>query len=78
MVRKKTLNGDGLVLMDEVTMNLTGITPLSVGDSVRNYFWPVVKTSEPVPKLGSGLVSFAHTVMGFLKCLLCLFIRKAV
>jgi len=42
-------------LMDEVTVDLTGMTLLSIGDGVRNHFRPVVsKPSKPVHELGPG------------------------
>ena len=41
-------------LVDEVTMDLTGVTLFSIGDSVRNHFRSiVVKSSKSVSKLGS-------------------------
>jgi len=61
-------------LMDEVTMDLTCMASLSIGNGVRDLLRPVIaKSSKPVFEFGSGLVSFAHTVMRFFECLLCLF-----
>jgi len=64
-------------LIDELTMNLTGMGSLSIGDGVRDHLQLVIaKSSKPVSEFGSGLVSSAHTVMSFFECLLCLFMRK--
>ena len=63
-----------LCLMDEVTVDLTGIASLSIDDGVRDYFRPLVaKSSKPVFELRSGLVSSTCTVMSFFECLMCLF-----
>ena len=61
-------------LMDEVTVNLTDMTSLSIGDGVRDHLQPVIaKSPKSVSELRSKLVSSAHTVMSFFECLLCLF-----
>ena len=65
-------------LVDDITVDLTSVTLLSIGDSVRNHLWPVVaKSSESIFKFGFGLVSSAYTVESFPDGFLCLFIRKA-
>ena len=57
-------------LMDEVTMDLTGMTSLSVGDNIRDHLRPIVaKSYKPVSELRSRLVSYAHTVMSFFEYL---------
>jgi len=61
--------------MDEVTIDLTSMALLSIGDGVRDHFRPIVaKSSKLVSELRSGLVSFAHTIVSFPECLLCLFV----
>ena len=61
-------------LMDEVTMDLTGMVSLSIGDGIRDHLRPVItKSSKPVFELWSRLVSSAHIVMSFIECLLYLF-----
>jgi len=61
-------------LIDEVTMDLTCMASLRIGNGVRDHFRPVIaKSSKPVFEFGFGLVSSAHTVMRFFECLLCLF-----
>ena len=65
-------------LVDEVTVDLTGVTPLSIGDGSRNHLWPLVaKSSELIFKFRSGLVSSAHTIVSFHKGFLCLSVQKA-
>ena len=62
-------------LMDEVTVDLTGMTSLSIGDGVRDHLRPIVaKSLKPVSELRSGLVSSVHTIMSFFEHLLCLLI----
>ena len=62
-------------LMDEVTVDLTGMASLSIGDGIRDYLRPIVaKSSKPASELRSGLVSSTHTIMSFFECLLCLFV----
>jgi len=59
--------------MDKVTIDLTGMASLSIGDGVRDHLRPVIaKSSKPVFKLRSELVSSAHTVISFFEHLLCL------
>ena len=42
-------------LMYEVTMDLTNVTSISIGDVVRNQLWPIIaKPLKSVPKLGPG------------------------
>ena len=61
-------------LMDEVTMDLTGMASLSIGDDVRDHFLPMIaKSSKSVSEFGSGLIRSAHTIMSFFEYLLCLF-----
>jgi len=58
-------------LMDEVTVDLTGMASLSIGNGVRDHLWPIiVKSSKPISELRSGFVRSAHTVMSFFKHLL--------
>ena len=65
-------------LMDEVTVDLTGMASLSIGDDVRDHLRPIVaKSFKPVSELRSELVSSAHTAVSFPQCLLCLFVLKA-
>jgi len=65
--------------MDEVTVDLTGMASLSIGDGVRDHLRPIVaKSSKPVSELRSGLVSSTHTVVSFPEGFLCLFVRKTV
>ena len=64
-----------LCLMDKVTMDLTGLASLTIGDGVRDHFRPIVaKSSKPISELRVGLVSSARTIMSFFKYLLCLFV----
>ena len=59
--------------MNKVTMNLTGMTSLSISDGVRDHLWPIVaKSSKPIFELRSRLV--ISTVMSFLGHLLYLFV----
>jgi len=40
--------------MDEVTMDLIGVTPLNIANGVPNHLWPVVaKSSKSISKFGS-------------------------
>ena len=60
-------------LMDKVTVDLTGMASLSIGDGIRDQLRPIVaKSSKLVSELRSGLVSSAHTVTSFFERLLCL------
>ena len=62
-------------LMDEITVDLTCMTSLSIGDGVRDLLRPVIaKPSKLVSEFGSGLMSSTHTVMSFFEYLLCLFV----
>ena len=62
-------------LMDEVTVDLTGMASLSIGDDVRDHLRLIVtKSSKPVSELGAGLVSSACFIMSFFECLMCLFV----
>ena len=66
-------------LMNKVTVDLTCMTSLSVGDGIRDHLRPIIaKSSEPVSELGYGLMSSAHTIMSFFKCFLCLFVWKTL
>jgi len=61
-------------LMNEVTMNLTGVASLSVSDGVRDHLRPIVsEPSKSIAKLQIRLVSSARTVVSSLKCLMRLF-----
>jgi len=56
-------------------MDLTHMTSLSISDGIRDHLRLIIaKSSKRVPELGSGLVSFAHTIMSFFGCLLYLFV----
>jgi len=60
-------------LMDKVTVDLTGIASLSIGDGVRDHLRPVIaKSSKPILELRFGLVSSVHPVISFFERLLCL------
>ena len=62
-------------LMNKVTVDLTCMISLSIGDGVRDHVQSIIaKSSELVSELGSGLVSSAHTIMSFFECFLCLFV----
>ena len=75
MAIKKMLGEDGWCLIYEVTMYLTSVTPFSVGDSIRNYLWPLVaKPLKSIAKFGSELVSPARAIVSFPECLLHLFV----
>jgi len=64
-------------LIDEVTVDLTGMTSLSIGDGVRDHPRPIVaKSSKLDSELRSMLVSSAHTIVSFPECLLCFFVWK--
>jgi len=61
-------------LVNEVTMDLTGVALLRVSDGIRDYFWPIIsKSLESISKFWTRLVSFTHTVMSLFECFLCLF-----
>ena len=49
MAMKRTLDEMSWCLMDEVTVDLTGIASLSIGDNVRDHIRPVITKSS---KLG--------------------------
>ena len=60
-------------LMDEVTVDLTVMASLRIGDGIRDHLRPVIaKSSKPVSELRSGLVSSTHTVISFFEHLPCL------
>ena len=62
MATKKTLDKNDLVLDGEVTVDLTGMKLLGVGNGVRNYLRPIItESSKLVSKLGSGL-DVPHTI----------------
>ena len=66
MAMKRTFDEDARCLMDEVTLNLTGMASLSIGDGVRDHLWPIVaKSSKPISELRSGLVRSTCVVMSF-------------
>ena len=63
-------------LMDEVTVDLTCMASLSIGDGVRDHLQPIIaKSSKPVFELGSGLVSSAYNDMSFFERLPCLYVK---
>jgi len=60
--------------MDKVTMDLTCMKLLSIGDGIRDHLWLIIaKSYELVSKFKSRLMSSAHTIMSFFECFLCLF-----
>ena len=62
-------------LMDEVTMDLTGMTSLGISDGIRDHLWPIIpQSSESISKLQTRLMSSTHTIMRFFEYFLCLFI----
>jgi len=61
-------------LMDEVTVDLTGMASLIIGDGVRDYLRSIIaKSYKLVSELGVGFVSSSCTFMSFFERLLCLF-----
>ena len=59
--------------MDEVTMDLTGVTPFGVNDGVGDHLGPVIpQSTESIPKLRVKLMSFTHVIMRFFEYFLCL------
>ena len=60
-------------MMDEVTVDLTCMTSLSIGDGVIDLRPIVAKSSKSIFKLRSELVSSTHIVISFFECLMCLF-----
>ena len=61
-------------LMDEVTVDLTGMASLIIGDGVRDYLRSTIaKSSKLVSELGVRFVSSACTFMSFFERLLCRF-----
>jgi len=66
-------------LVDEVTMDLTGMTSLGVSDGVRDHLWPIIpQSSELISKLWTRLMSSTHAVMHFFEYFLCLLLWQAV
>ena len=58
-------------LIDEVTVDLTDMVLLSIGDGIRDHLWLIIaKSSKLISELGAGLVSYAHIIMSFFECLL--------
>jgi len=54
-------------LMEKITIDLTCMASLSIGDGVNDHLQPIVtKSSKPVSELKSRLVSSAYTVMSVL------------
>ena len=50
-----------LCLMDKVTMDLTPLTLLSIGDGVRDHLRPIIaKSSEPVSEVWVGELCIYH------------------
>ena len=75
MAMNRMLDEDIPIIDGEVTMDLTCLISLSIGDGVKDHLRPIIaKSSEPVYEFWSGLVSSIHTIMNFLECLLCLFV----
>ena len=38
-------------LVNEVTMDLTGVVSLSVSDDVRDYLWPIISSIRDKPNM---------------------------
>jgi len=77
MAMKRTLDEDVPVLDGQVTVDLTGMASLSIGDDARDHLQPIVtKSLKPIFELRSELVSSRHTVMSFFERLMCLFVRR--
>jgi len=61
-------------LVNEVTMNLTGVASLSVSNGIRDHLWLIIsQSSESIFKFWTKLVSSTQTVMSFFECLMCFF-----
>ena len=61
-------------LMDEVAMNLTGVTSFGISDGVSNHLGPVIfQPLESICQFWARLMGSTHTVMGFFQYFLCLF-----
>ena len=55
MAIKRRLDEDVRCLMDEVTVDQTGMASLSIGDGVRDHLRQIVaKSFKPVSELGLG------------------------
>ena len=60
-------------LMDEVTMDLTGVTSFGVNDGVRDHLGPIIpQSTESIPKLRARLMGSTHAIMRFFEFFLCL------
>ena len=65
-------------LMNEVTMDLTGVTSLSISNGIRDHLWLIIPQSlELIFKLRTRLMSSTQTVMRFFEYFLCLFVWQA-
>ena len=63
--------------MNEITMDLTGVTLFSVSDGVRDHLKPIIsQSSESIFKLRTRLMSSVHTSMHFFEYFLCLLLRQ--
>ena len=59
--------------MDEITMDLTGVTLFGVSDGVRDHLRPIIsQSSESIPKLRTRLMSSTDASMRFFEYFLCL------
>ena len=60
-------------LVDEATMDLTGVTSLDVSDGIKDHLWAIIPvSSESISKLQTRLMSSTHAVMRFFEYFLCL------
>ena len=63
--------------MDEVTMDLIGVTSFGVSDGVKDHLWPIIpQSSESISKLRTRLMSSTHAIMRFFEYFLCLLLRQ--
>jgi len=52
--------------MDEIAMDLIGVTSFGVSDGVRDHLRPIIYQSlELIPKLQTRFMSSTHTIMHF-------------
>ena len=64
-------------LMDEVTMDLTGVTSFSMSDGVRDHLRSIIsQSSESIPKFQIGLMSSTYAIMRFFEYFMCLLLRQ--
>ena len=64
--------------MDEVTMDLIGMTSFGIRYGVRDHLRPIIsQPSESIPKLRTRLMSSTHANMRFFEYFLCLLLWQA-